>query len=316
MIRHLRLVLVVALLAWSVLPGTATAQNRGCVVEQAPAMNFGRPGANPTAEVRTVTGVTVRCTGNPPERGKTVLVCLKLDPSAGQTTLREMASGTSRLGYQIRAASFSGPIIALTQTADGTLTMDQGTTDSPSGATTIQLYGSIIPGQSGLGAGIYAEAIRGELRSTTEPLAGCSTTLQAVVNTSATATLPGSCSIVADDLAFGSHSSLGPGGINGTAAIRLVCTDKTAYAVRIDGGSSGDPANRRMRRNGTGPQSIIYGLYRDSSRTQPWGNTPSTSFAGIGNGLQAVLTAYGLVPAQPQPLSGNYQDTVTVTVEY
>ncbi len=71
-----------------------------------------------------------------------------------------------------------------------------------------------------------------------------------------------------------------------------------------------------MRRNGVGPETIGYGLYRDAGRTQPWGNTPASSARGVGTGLQVSLTAYGQVPDQPQPLSGDYRDTVVVTVEY
>lgn len=295
--------------------GTAVAQNRGCVVEQAPPLDFGRPGANPTANVITSTAVTVRCTGNGSERGATVLVCVSLDPTPGQTTERQMLNGASVLGYQIRGNSPTGPVIAPNQTADGLMTLDQGTTSSPFGIATIPLYGLIAAGQTGLQAGTYYEAIRGDVRSTTTPATGCNPQVQATLNTSASAILPGSCSIVADDLAFGSHSSLA-GGVNAAAGIRLTCTSNTAWSVGIDGGGNGDPGNRRMRRNGMGPEWIGYGLYQDAGRTQAWGNTPATSVTGVGTGVQVALTAYGQVPDQPMPLSGDYRDTVVVTVEY
>lgn len=300
-----------AIVCWLSFAGTAMAQSKGCTVEQAPPLDFGRPGANPTAEVVTSTAVRVRCTGaGASERGMTIKVCLKLD---GPTPTREMASGTSLLGYQIRGNSPNGPVIALNQTADALLTLDQS--PQPTGTATIPLYGVITAGQMGLGAGTYTEAIRGEVRSTTTPPTDCTPEVQATFNTSAAAILPGSCSIVADDLAFGSHTSL-LGGVNAAAGIRLTCTSNTAWSVGIDGGGNGNPDDRRMRRNGIGPESVGYGLYRDVGRTQVWGNTPATTVRGVGTGLQAALIAYGQVPDQPMPLSGDYRDTVVVTVEY
>lgn len=291
--------------------GTALAQSKGCSVEQAPPLDFGRPGANPTAEVVTSTALRVRCTGvGAAERGMTIKVCVKLD---GPTPIREMVSGASALGYQIRGNSPNGPVIALNQTADALLTLDQS--PQPTGTVTIPLYGLITAGQMGLVAGTYTEAIRGEVRSTTTPPTDCAPAVQATFNMSASAILPGSCSIVADDLAFGSHSSLA-GGVNAAAGVRLTCTTNTAWSVGIDGGGSGNPDDRRMRRNAVGPEWLGYGLFRDAGRTQAWGNTPATTVRGVGTGQQVALTAYGRVPEQPMPLSGDYRDTVVVTVEY
>jgi len=299
-----------AVLCWLSFAGMAMAQSKGCTVEQAPPLDFGRPGANPTAQVVTSTAVTVRCAGvGEAERGLTIKVCLKLDGPS----IRQMASGASLLGYQIRGNSPNGPVIALNQTADALLTLDQS--PQPTGVVTIPLYGVITAGQTGLVAGIYTEAISGEVRSTATPPTACAPVIQAPLVTSASAILPGSCSIVADDLAFGSHSSL-VGGVNAAAGIRLTCTSNTAWSVGIDGGGTGNPADRRMRRNGVGPEWVGYGLYRDAGRTQVWGNTPATTVRGVGTGLQAALTAYGRVPDQPMPMSGDYRDTVVVTVEY
>ncbi|MDQ3289476.1 MAG: spore coat U domain-containing protein [Pseudomonadota bacterium] len=297
------------------LAGMASAQHRGCVVESAPPLSFGTLQANPTGSNSTSTPITVRCSGNGSEGGATVLVCIRLEPTPGQTTERRMTSGTSALRYEIRGGSPSGPVIAGNQTANATMTLDQGTTSSPTGIVTIPLYGGIIPGQMGLASGTYTEAILGDVRSTTTPAAGCTAEIKAILNTSASAVIAGSCSIVADNLAFGSHSSLA-GSINAAAGIRLTCTSNTAYSVGINGGGSGNTADRRMRRDGIGPESIGYGLYRDAGRTQTWGNTPATSVQGTGTGSLVSMTAYGQVPAQPNPLTGDYRDTVVVTVEF
>lgn len=315
MIARATIVLSLGVLCSLPFMGTAVAQNRGCEVEQAPPLDFGQPPANPTTNTTTSTGVRVRCTGNGSQNGATVRVCISLDPTPGQTTERRMLNGASVLRYEIRGNSPTGPIIAPNQTADGVMTLNQGSNSRPFGIVTIPLYGLLFAGQSGLPPGTYFEAIRGDVRSTTTPASGCNPQVRDTLNTSATAFLAGSCSIVADDMAFGSRSTLA-GGVSAAAGIRLTCTSSTPWSVGIDGGSSGDPANRRMRRNGIGPQSVGYGLYRNAARTQLWGNTPATSVTGVGTGVQVALTAYGQVPAQALPLVGNYLDTVVVTVTF
>ena len=64
-------------------------------------------------------------------------------------------------------------------------------------------------------------------------------------------------------------------------------------------------------------EQITYGLYQDSGRTQPWGDSVGTNTAaGTGSGLTQTFTVYGRVPAQNTPSPGTYADTVVVTVSY
>jgi spore coat protein U-like protein len=64
-------------------------------------------------------------------------------------------------------------------------------------------------------------------------------------------------------------------------------------------------------------QNITYGLYRDSARAQPWGDSAGTNTAaGTGSGLAQTVTVYGRVPAQTTPSPGTYSDTVVVTISY
>jgi spore coat protein U-like protein len=62
---------------------------------------------------------------------------------------------------------------------------------------------------------------------------------------------------------------------------------------------------------------ITYELYRNSARTQRWGNTLNTdTVTGTGNGNIQNLSVYGRVPAQTTPNAGTYTDVVVVTVTY
>jgi spore coat protein U-like protein len=62
---------------------------------------------------------------------------------------------------------------------------------------------------------------------------------------------------------------------------------------------------------------IQYELYRDSARSQRWGNTPGTdSSDDTGSGSAQTATVYGRVPAQAVTAAGTYSDTVTVTLTF
>ena len=79
----------------------------------------------------------------------------------------------------------------------------------------------------------------------------------------------------------------------------------------------GTGANVSVRQMSLLTNTLGYKLFRDSGRTQNWGNTVGTdTVAGTGNGTQQTLTIYGRVPAQTTPAPATYNDTVTVTVTY
>ena len=66
-----------------------------------------------------------------------------------------------------------------------------------------------------------------------------------------------------------------------------------------------------------GSESVLYGLYRDNSRAQPWGSTNGAdTVSGTGNGFAQPNSVFGRVSAQATPSPGVYQDTVVATVNY
>ncbi|MBY8917086.1 spore coat U domain-containing protein [Nitratireductor sp. L1-7-SE] len=120
----------------------------------------------------------------------------------------------------------------------------------------------------------------------------------------------------ATDLDFGTEGIIASN-IDQTSTISVQCTDGTPYNVGLGAGAgSGATVTNRLM---TGPASatIGYALYRDSGRTQNWGETVGTdTVAGTGNGNVQAITVYGRVPAQATPGVGTYTDSVTVTVTY
>ncbi len=96
----------------------------------------------------------------------------------------------------------------------------------------------------------------------------------------------------------------------------MQCSLSLPYTVGLGGGNAGatNPTQRKMSFAG---HSILYGLYRDSARAQPWGGSIGVNTVpGTGTGLSQAYAVYGRVPAQATPPVGTYNDTIVVTVTY
>jgi spore coat protein U-like protein len=69
-----------------------------------------------------------------------------------------------------------------------------------------------------------------------------------------------------------------------------------------------------------GGNTLNYNLYRDSARSQVWGDGSGSTFTvtGTGSGLltASTLTVYGDIAAAQDKPPGTYTSTITVTVTY
>jgi spore coat protein U-like protein len=129
-------------------------------------------------------------------------------------------------------------------------------------------------------------------------------------------TLQASCTLSSTgNIAFGTQSVL-TSNVDATGSVGVQCSNTTPYTVALDaGGTSG--ATTTVRKLTDGSATVNYALYRDSARTQTWGNTTGTdTVAGTGNGSSQSLTIYARVPSQTTPAPSTYTDTVNVTVTY
>ncbi|MGI9478503.1 MAG: Csu type fimbrial protein [Hyphomicrobiaceae bacterium] len=134
-----------------------------------------------------------------------------------------------------------------------------------------------------------------------------------------TATIIASCTISANNLAFGNYDPLAVAHDEDTTTISVTCSNGAPYNIQLNGGSvAGNVAARTMDHDTAPANTLNYSLFRDAGRTQNWGVTNGTdTVAGTGNGAAQVITVYGRIPAgQTTPIIGNYTDTVTATVEY
>jgi spore coat protein U-like protein len=123
------------------------------------------------------------------------------------------------------------------------------------------------------------------------------------------ATVGGECSVTGGTLDFGNYT----GAQNDVdVPISFSCNAPTNIAISMDGGATGDPSNRQMFNEGFTSQ-ILYQLFRDSARTQLWGVFPEDS-ADFTNATSGNSTVFGRIQAGQTPLSGNYSDTIEITL--
>ena len=133
------------------------------------------------------------------------------------------------------------------------------------------------------------------------------------------ATVNANCSVSANAVDFGAVDTLSATAVLGSGSVDVTCTNGTGWSATADigGGTGASFATRRMTSGGG--DTLDYTLYRDSGRTQVWGDGSGTTFAvtGTGSGAQQSFTVWGRVPGgQSSAPAGSYSDTVNVTITY
>jgi len=133
----------------------------------------------------------------------------------------------------------------------------------------------------------------------------------------ASATVPVNCRAYATtELNFGSISGLITANNDQTSTIGMTCTGRTAWTVGLNNGLNPSGIVRRMRLGAT-TSYVNYELFRETGRTNRWGNTIGTNTVpGTGTGIAQSLTVFGRVPAPQAAAAGSYSDTITVTITY
>ncbi|WMJ68503.1 spore coat U domain-containing protein [Stenotrophomonas sp. 24(2023)] len=168
----------------------------------------------------------------------------------------------------------------------------------------------------------YGETIIGNATMPSTCLAGVSGTGSASGVGTFTATanvLPQCGSYLTTDLDFGTVAGGISSNIDRTATLTLTCLRRTAYQISLDNGQNSLGTVRRMRTTiNNSNYYLTYELYRDSNRSQRWGNTLNVdTYGNTGTGSAQQVTVYGRVsPVTGQPPAGTYTDRVQVTITY
>ena len=130
-------------------------------------------------------------------------------------------------------------------------------------------------------------------------------------------TLANSCTIVADDLDFGTNSGL-TANIDVNSAVHVTCTGANPVSVSFNPGS-GTGSTTASRFMNSGANVVGYNIYMDAGFATPLGTTAGTDtidFTSTGGGTADDKVVYGRVPAQAAKPNGTYLSTVRATVTY
>lgn len=134
-----------------------------------------------------------------------------------------------------------------------------------------------------------------------------------------TAVVLSTCVAVATPVVFGNYSLTA---VDANGLITVTCTpDVLSYNVGLDAGTgSGATTSSRKLTSLTSTDTMSYGLFRDASRTQNWGEAAGdmqpSSAATTSLGAIKTFSVFGRLGGSQTGAIGAYLDTIQVTVNY
>lgn len=122
----------------------------------------------------------------------------------------------------------------------------------------------------------------------------------------------------ASDVNFGSNLSTATD-IDTAGSLRVTCTKGTPFTIGLNAGNGtgATTAARKMKSATAGnTDEVPYVLYRDSGRTENWGDAASPDTLGsAGLGTEQTLQVFGRVPSANFK-ADSYSDVIVATVTY
>ena len=134
-----------------------------------------------------------------------------------------------------------------------------------------------------------------------------------------TASVSTNCTISTAPVNFGAYDPVAANAtapLDGIGTLTVTCTKGATARVGLNAGGNSQGATRRMSQSGTAY--LNYEIYKDSSRTNVWGNAldDSLDVGAAPNRNPRTFTAYGRVANGQDATVGNYTDTVVATVNF
>lgn len=285
-------------------------------------MTFGVVDTLSGGHTDSTASLTYNCSGG--GASERILVCAHLyDGSvASSGGVRRMAGGSAFLGYQLyqgadRTTAWGGFGSGLPDPPPIAVVLD----DNGAASGQVSIYGRVFGGQSTVPTGAYLASFSGgqiDIRYRVTGDSSCASlagTQAAATSFDVEASAEANCLVATEPVNFGAQGVL-RSNVDAEGKVSVMCTPATDYAISLNGGNAdAAPAQRKMAK---GTETITYGLYKNGTRDQPWGDAslPGSTVGGIGNGSYQGHTVYGRVPPQSTPSTGIYTDTVIVTVTY
>jgi spore coat protein U-like protein len=121
------------------------------------------------------------------------------------------------------------------------------------------------------------------------------------------------CSVAAQDVAFGSYDSLARFAVDGVGNVNVSCDAPATFEIGIGEGGSGTFLQRRMD---SGQSAMTYNLYTSAARTTVWGDGTGATTTVSDSGTGRDYTVYGRIDSGQNLPPGSYSDLLVVTVTY
>lgn len=295
----------------------AAAQN--CTYSVTP-MAYGTVSLSSGAAIDTTATLTASCNG---AILSTVMICPNIGDGSGGGSggNRTLESGANDLSHQLYSnagrTTIWGSAVWPYSPRPPKLTVSLGVLGSGSNSWTI--YGRILAGQASTQPGTYSSVFSSghvSFRVRYNDSSSCNSAIGTASanqpNFTVSATVQPTCTVTTTDVDFGSEGVL-DAAVNASGSVRVTCSSGAPWEIDLTVPGGETATTRTMSK---GAETVTYGLYKDTGRTQPWGDTGTQSMTGTGTGALQNIPVYGRVPPQPTPSAGNYSDTVVVTVTY
>jgi spore coat protein U-like protein len=131
------------------------------------------------------------------------------------------------------------------------------------------------------------------------------------------ATVTNNCTIAATPtVAVGNYNTLAST-INQTGTLAVTCTQGAVATIAMDAGANGASATGTTRAMTDGSHFLSYELYSNPGRTMVWGTAANAVIEDAAPSSAPVdYTVYASVPGAQDVPSGDYTDSVAVTVSF
>ena len=123
------------------------------------------------------------------------------------------------------------------------------------------------------------------------------------------------CTVTTTDVAFGLIIGT-RGTLRSTGTVDVQCTANLDFAISMDRGQHSQGINRRMR-NATSGAYMRYNLYSDPAYSRRWTDQRAGQVRGNSGSTGSIaFPVYGELTFDGSAVTGRYEDSVTVTVEF
>jgi spore coat protein U-like protein len=138
--------------------------------------------------------------------------------------------------------------------------------------------------------------------------------LTATANLTVTATVITSCTVTGGSLAFGNYDPTLATNLDQNGSFIVACTKGTSPIVGLNNGAN-FATSRRMS-NGT--DFLEYEIYKETGRTNIWGNAggAAVTLGPMTTNAPQTVTVFGRVTPAQNVGTGGYSDTVLITVTF